>query len=223
MNRHIPALLLSLASLGLPAAAEPVGPGVRALLLAPEGAVSTLYPVSGETRGKGVVVGARGLSEPFHPPAREFSLMIEDNKRESGFRDAGKAALPPEGDDFIILLEPEHAAFKVHVIHGGDARFGPNGILFFNASESNIGIALGASKLLVKPRAPVFAKPPDGGGRPYYQVTFFEAENGKARPFVNTRWPHRENSRCYVFLYRNRNGRFTYQAVDEAVAGKGGP
>ncbi len=223
MTRHYPALLLFLACLGLPVAAEPAGPGVRALLLAPEGAVATLHPVSGETRGKGVVVGARGLSESFHAPSREFSLMVEDSKRESGFRDVGKVLLPPEGDDFIILLEPDNDALKVHVIHGGDARFGANGILFFNASENNIGIALGASKLVVKPRAPVFAKAPDGDGRPYYQVTFFEAENGKARPFVNTRWPHRDNSRCYVFLYRNRNGRFTYQAVDERVAGAGGP
>ena len=223
MNRHVSALLLLIACLDLPLAAEPAGPGVRALLLVPEGAVATLHPVSGKTRGKEVVVGARGLSESFHAPAREFTLMMEDSKRESGFRDVGKVPLPPEGDDFIILLEPDNAVFKVHVINGRDARFGANGILFFNASESNMGVALGASKLVIKPRAPVFAKPPDEGGRPYYQVTFFEADNGKARPFVNTRWPHRENSRCYVFLYRNQNGRFTYQAVDERVAEAGGP
>jgi hypothetical protein len=89
--------------------------------------------------------------------------------------------------------------------------------LFFNATEIILGAALGDNKVLIKPRMAVFAKAPQKGGKSFYQVTFYQPDNGKARPFVNTRWPHRDGSRCYVFLYRGQSGRLTYQAVDEGL------
>lgn len=215
MRRMILTLLCPVVCLGSPLAA---GPAMRALLLVPGGPVATIHPMTGESVGEGVVVGARGLSESFRAPARQFSLAVEDKKRESGFREVGKVALPTEGEDFILLLEPQKSAFKIHLVDSKETRFRADSVLFFNASDEAVGVTLGSSKLLVKPRVAVFAKPPRIAGRSYYQVTFFEADNGKARPFTNTRWPHRENSRCYVFLYRNQKGRFTYQAVDEGLA-----
>ena len=203
---------------GLSMAAETAGPEVRALLLVPGGPVVKLHPVSGEKVGDAVQVGARGLSESFRPAAREFSLAIPDSKKESGYRIVGKATLPEQGKDFIILLEPGSSTFKVHVVSGQEPRFGADCILFFNASDTVLGAALGRSKVLIKPRVTVFAKPPPRGDKPFYQVTFYQPENSKARPFANTRWPHRDASRCYVFFYRSENGRLTYQAVDESLA-----
>ncbi|MCU0781123.1 MAG: hypothetical protein MUF04_08495, partial [Akkermansiaceae bacterium] len=85
-------------------------------------------------------------------------------------------------------------------------------------TENNLGASLGDNKFIIKPRAAVFAKPPPRGEKPFYQVTFYQPKDGKARPFANTRWPHRDASRCYVFLYRSQaNGRITYQAVDEQL------
>ena len=71
--------------------------------------------------------------------------------------------------------------------------------------------------MLIKPRVAVFVKPPPRGDKPFYQVTFYQSDNSKARPFANTRWPHRDASRCYVFFYRSETGRLTYQAVDESL------
>jgi hypothetical protein len=90
-------------------------------------------------------------------------------------------------------------------------------VLFFNATETILGAALGANKVLIKPRVAVFAKAPPRGERPFYQVTFYQPDNSKARPFANTRWPHRDASRCYVFFYRSETGRLAYQAVDESL------
>lgn len=196
---------------------EPTAPAVRALLLVPGGPVVKLHPASGEKVGDAVEIGARGLSESFKPPAREFSLAMPDAKQESGFRPVGKVTLPEQGKDFIILLEPGKGVFKVHVVSGEEPRFGADCVLFFNASDTTLGAGLGGSKVLIKPRVAVFAKPPPRGDKPFYQVTFYQPENSRARPFANTRWPHRDASRCYVFLYRSENGRLTYQAVDESL------
>jgi hypothetical protein len=197
--------------------AESAGPGVRALLLVPGGPVVELHPVSGEKVGKAVQIGARGLSESFRPAAREFSLAIPDARQESGYRPVGKVALPEQGRDFIILLEPADQVFKVHVVNSRESRFGADCLLFFNASDTVLGASLGGSKVLIKPRVAVFAKPPPRGDKPFYQVTFYQPDNSRARPFTNTRWPHRDSSRCYVFFYRSETGRLAYQAVDESL------
>ena len=199
-------------------AAETTGPGVRALLLVPGGPVVKLHPVSGEKVGEAVEIGARGLSESFKPAAREFSLATPDARQESGYRAVGKVMLPEQGRDFIILLEPGKEMFKVHVVNGQEPRFGADCVLFFNATDTILGAALGGSKVLIKPRVAVFAKPPARSEKPFYQVTFYQPDNSKARPFANTRWPHRDASRCYVFFYRSESGRLTYQAVDESLA-----
>jgi hypothetical protein len=204
-------------SAGLAFGAESSGPGVRALLLVPGGPLVKFHPMSGETVGEAVQVGARGLSESFRAPSREFSLAIPDTKQESGYRSVGKATLPEQGKDFIILLEPAQEVYKVHVVDSRESRFGADSILFFNASDIILGAALGSNKLLIKPRAAVFAKPPIRSEKPFYQVTFYQPDNSKARPFTNTRWPHRDASRCYVFFYRSETGRLTYQAVDESL------
>ena len=199
------------------AATESAAPGVRALLLVPGGPVVKLHPLSGKIVGDAVQVGARGLSDPFRPATREFSLAVPDSKQETGHRVVANVPLPAEGGDFIILLEPARSMFKVHVVNARESRFGSDSVLFFNATETTLGAALGQSKVFIKPRMVVFAKPPRKGGKPFYQVTLYQPDDGRARPFVNTRWPHRNGSRCYVFLYRGQNGRLSYQAVDEVL------
>ncbi len=211
-------LTVVISSVGLAFGAESSGLDVRALLLVPGGPIVKLHPMSGEKVGEAVQVGARGLSESFKPFSREFSLAIPDANQESGYRSVGKVTLPEQGKDFILLLEPAKEDYKVHVVDSRESRFGADSILFFNASDTILGAALGTNKFLIKPRVAVFAKPPPSGAKPFYQVTFYQPENSKARPFANTRWPHRNNSRCYVFFYRSKTGRLTYQAVDEYLA-----
>jgi hypothetical protein len=214
LSKFLPLAALLAASPGF--AEEPAGLSVRALLLAPGGPVVALHPMSGEVVGGEIQIGARGLSDSFKAPSRAFDLAMPDTKKESGFRAVGRVELPEVGQDFIILLEPAKSSFKVHVVNAKDSGFGADCVLFFNASDVNIGGILGAKKVLVTPRKAVFAKAPPRGEKPYYQVTFFEPDGGRPRPFANTRWPHREGSRCYVFFYRsNAAGRLTYQAVDE--------
>lgn len=221
MFRHLFRFLLVVVCLAgdLSAAAEPGSTGVRALLLVPGGPVVKLHPLSGAVAGEGVQVGARGLSDSFRIATREFSLAVPDAKQESGYRGVAKVTLPAEGKDFIILLEPAGATYKVHVVNSRESRFGADCVLFFNATEITLGGTLGTNKVLFKPREAVFGKPPPRGEKPYYQITFYQPDEDKARPFANTRWPHRDGSRCYVFFYRNPStGRLTYQAVDEELA-----
>lgn len=177
--------------------------------------------MSGEKVGEAVQIGARGLSESFRPAAREFALATPDARQESGYRAVGKVSLPEQGKEFILLLEPAKEMFKVHVVHGRESRFGADCVLFFNASDTMLGASLGSSKIRINPREPVFAKAPTRGDKPFYQVTFYEPDNSKARPFANTRWPHRDAGRCYVFFYRSETGRLTYQAVDEGLTPEG--
>ena len=191
--------------------------GVRALLLTPGGPSVTLHPLSEGKVSDPVMIGARGLSESFNAPARQFSLAVPDQTLEIGFRSVGEITLPPQGKEFILLLEPVGEKFTPHVISSRESRFVADSTLFFNASESPVVAALGSEKTLIKPRTAVFAKAPSRGEKPFYQATLYYSDKGKVRPFFNSRWPHRDNVRCYAFIYRNEAGRLTYQAVDERL------
>ena len=190
---------------------------VRALLLVPGGTVASMHPMAGESVGQAVSIGARGLSEAFRAPARLFALAVPDKSQPLGYRALGSVALPEVGDDFIILLEPVKDTFRAHVISSKESRFDADSLLFFNASDVVIGAALGGSKVIIPPRKSVFGKPPAQGEKPFYQVTFYYQQEGDVRPFYDTRWPHRKDSRCYIFFYRSENGRLTYQSVDERI------
>jgi len=193
------------------------GIGLRALLLAPGGSTITLHPlIEGKVSGA-VLIGARGLSEKFTAPARQFSLAVPDAKAETGFRAVGDVALPPQGKDFILLLEPDGTKLKPHVIASKESRFVGDSTLFFNASQNPVVAVLGSEKTLIKPRTAVFAKAPKRGEKPFYQATLYHSDNGKVKPFFNSRWPHRDAVRCYAFIYRNAEGRLAYQAVDERL------
>jgi hypothetical protein len=189
--------------------------GVRALLLTPGGPTVTLHPMIEGKVSDPVTIGARSLSDSFGAPARQFALALPDQSVEIGFRSVGEVTLPAQGKDFILLLEPTAEKFKAHVIASREPRFVADSTLFFNASETPVMAVLGSDKTLIKPRVAVFAEAPARGEKPFYQVTLYQPDGNKVRPFFSSRWPHRDNVRCYAFIYRNEAGRLTYQAVSE--------
>lgn len=191
--------------------------GLRALLLTPGGPTVTLHPLCEGKVSDAVLIGARGLSEKFNAPARQFSLAVPDQRVEIGFRAVGDVILPPQGKEFILLLEPAGKKLQTHIIASRESRFVGDCTLFFNASQNPVVAVLGSEKTLIKPRTAVFAKAPKRREKPFYQATLYHSENGKVKPFFNSRWPHRDDVRCYVFIYRNAEGRLTYQAVDERL------
>jgi hypothetical protein len=189
--------------------------GVRALLLTPGGPTVTLHPMIEGKVSDPVTIGARSLSDSFGAPARQFALALPDQSVEIGFRSVGEVTLPAQGKDFILLLEPTAEKFKAHVIASREPRFVADSTLFFNASETPVMAVLGSDKTLIKPRVAVFAEAPARGEKPFYQVTLYQPDGNKVRPFFSSRWPHRDDVRCYAFIYRNEAGRLTYQAVSE--------
>jgi hypothetical protein len=191
--------------------------GVRAMLLTPRGPTVTLHPLIEGKVSDAVTISARGLSENFNAPARQFALALPDQSVEIGFRSVGEVRLPDQGKEFILLLEPVGAKFTSHVIPSRESRFVADSTLFFNASDAPVVVELGSEKTLIKPRVAVFTKAPARGEKPYYQATLYHSDKGKAKPFFSSRWPHRDNVRCYAFIYRNEAGRLTYQAVDERL------
>ncbi|MBC7979720.1 MAG: hypothetical protein H7Y36_04060, partial [Armatimonadetes bacterium] len=131
-------------------------PKVRALLLAPGGPTMDLFTLdikTGKVSGPGLV-GARGISDPFTPGALAFSFAIEDKSKENGYRPVADVTLPPEGKDFIVLLEPNGETFKTHLVRGKAPRFGNSATMFFIATDVPIGVTLGDNKVVVLPRKP---------------------------------------------------------------------
>ncbi len=179
-----------------------------------------LYTIATESKKLSgpVLVGARGLSEPLAPGARSFAFAIPDKSKEDGYRPVASIVLPETGSDFIILLEPAGQTFKPHVVSSKIPGFGNDSTLFFNATDVPLGVILGSNKVLVPPRKPVIAEAPQRGEVPWYQVTFYEPKDGQPAMIANTRWPHRNASRNYLFFYRSEpSGRISFQAVDETI------
>lgn len=193
---------------------------IRALLLAPGGPSMELYTLAaGSKKLAGpVLLGARGLSKQFAPGARIFEFSISDKSEEDAYRSVASVVLPETGRDFIVLLEPVGQSLKPHIVSAKSPRFGNNTTLFFNATDVSIGATLGKNKVVIPPHKPVIAEAPPREEAPWYQVTFYESKDSQPVMFANTRWPHRNASRGYIFIYRSKpSGRITFQAVDETI------
>jgi hypothetical protein len=201
------------------------GPRVRALLLTPGGANIHLHTLAmkadgspAEARGPHLI-GARGLSDPISPGASTFSFAIPSKTEKSGFRSVAAVVLPPGSGDVIVLLEPAEGRFSPHLVRDSEPRFRGNSLLFFNATDVAIGASLGGEKFLIPPRKPTIASVPRMGDRPWYQVAFYEPQpQNQSRIITNTRWPHRESARSYIFFYRNGSSqRICHHSVDEIL------
>jgi hypothetical protein len=196
---------------------------VRALLLTPGGANIRLHTLAMKADGspaeaKGpFLIGARGLSDPISPGASTFSFAIPSKTDQSGFRSVATVVLPPDSGDVIVLLEPAGEIFNPHLIRGSEPRFRGNSLLFFNATDVAIGANLGGEKFLIPPRKPTITSVPRQGDRPWYQVAFYEPlPQNQVNIITNTRWPHRESSRSYIFFYRKGSSqRICHHSVDE--------
>jgi hypothetical protein len=194
---------------------------VRALLLAPGGPTMELHTIASESKKLAgpVLVGARGLSDPISPGARNFSFAVPDDSKEDGYRPIAQVVLPARGSEFIILLEPVGKIIKSHVINGKSPDFVNDSTLFFNATDIPIGAELGKKKLLIPPRKPTIVPAPRREGeQPWYGVAFYESKDGRASLFSSARWPYRNASRSYLFFYRVApSGKIAYEAVDEPL------
>lgn len=196
------------------------GVNVGVMLLVPAGPTMELFSVNQNTKKvQGpILVGARGISDMFAISSRQFSFAVKDKSAESGYRAVANVIVPDSGGDFIVLLEPKGNQFRTHIINGDSLGFGNNSTLFFNATDVPLGIVLGDYKKVLPPRQPTIMDAPEKGERPWFQVTFYESVDGQSRMFNNTRWPHRNASRSYLFFYRSeKSGRISFQAVDEAL------
>ena len=195
---------------------------VRMLILSPvdrEMRIS-LIGVKGKVLTDQVLTGNLGLSDSVEVKERKISLAIPAPEEESGFLKVGEVSLPEKGKDFIVLLEPTGKTFDTHVVSGKMPGFGRGNALFFNATDTSLGVTLGARKVLIPPRELVAGGPPAKGEKSWYQVAFYQPrEGGGARKFGDTRWPYREHARAYVFFYPDGpfNG-VSYHVVDEMMS-----
>lgn len=210
--------VISLATAG---AQEGIESRVKALILSPGEQEMKISLVSkeGGTVSDPLLIGNMGLSEAVTVVGRNLSLAIPDKSVESGYRSVGEATLPPAGGDFIILLEPAGKIFRTHVVNGKLPGFGRGDTLFFNATNFPLGATLGTRKITIPPRKPVAGGPSARGRDSWYQITFYQPdEGGGVRKFGDTRWPYRDHARAWVFFYPNGpfNG-VSYHVVDEMM------
>lgn len=196
------------------------GPGVRAMLLVPAGPNIELISVTKDKTSEPFNVGALGLSDEFFPKATVFNLAIKDTKAENGIRSVATVTLPETGRHFIVLLEPKDAnSFKYYVIDAKQPNFKANSLLFFNAADTPVAGAMDDKKFVVKPHEiSILSAPTPKEGVPYFFMGLYRPEGETLRPFASNRWPHRDDARVYVFIYREAgSGRYAYQCVNESL------
>lgn len=194
------------------------GPSVSMLLLAPHGPVAELHSIVGDRIKGPVRVHSARVSEPLFPGARAFSLAIADATSAQGFKAVATVTLPQSGKDFIALLQPEGERYNVMLIDKDSPGFRQDSIALYNAADAPIGFSAGGKRVLINPKKLAVVQPPPREEKPYYQLQLYEIRENEPKILTNTRWPHRNRSRLYLFFYRNETtGRIVWQAVDEII------
>ncbi|MDQ8193507.1 hypothetical protein QEH59_03665 [Coraliomargarita sp. SDUM461004] len=163
-----------------------------------------------------------GFSEIIDVGGR--SLKIESGSLLSGTRSLEPAwldiALPEEGGAFVILLmDVANQGIRPVVIPSDTDRFKAGDILFFNLSDSKVGVKLADESVVMNPYSKRVMTAPDVGKLESYQVQFFVDQESGAKIFGATRWQKQHKVRAYVFILRDvKSGRFTYKSMGEFVS-----
>lgn len=178
----------------------------------------TLVLRSGEVTTEAVEVPTHGLSDPLRVPARRLAIATPGDVETPG-RGLGEATLPDNGRRFLLLLIPSKERYLCRVVALDDPAFRPGHVCFLNVSAVPVGGRLGSGEFVAQPGKPQLVAPPRRQDLPYYQMSLFYQQGEESRALADTRWPHDERCRSYVFIYPNpRSGRLTYRAVDEELA-----
>jgi hypothetical protein len=197
------------------------GPSVKALILSQESASLEVVSINANKQiSPPITISASGPSVPFFP-GRSFHLAIQDSKADTGYRSVASVQLPEEGTEFIVLLEPNEAkVFTPHVVNSRQSNFRGDSVLFFNFSDTSVGVVMDAKKAVLGPKkVEIVSAPPMTGDIPYYDVVFYYPDGDKTRAFGSSRWLHRTDGRNYAFVFKERtSGRFGVKILDEGLS-----
>ena len=162
-----------------------------------------------------IEVTTHGFSKPARVTARDLSLTLPSVDGQK-VKIISRATLPESGRRFLLLLTPSKGRYASRVVQLDNPDFKADRVCFFNASPIQVAGSLGSRKFLAKPGTPVIAAAPDQKDLPFYQVKFFYKHEGEVRHFADTRWPHDDRGRSYVFFFTHpKTKRISYRAVDE--------
>jgi hypothetical protein len=174
---------------------------------------------SGGSRTREITLTTHGLGSYVSVSQRELILGMMPSEEDQPVTPLAKVQLPDQGRDFLLLLIPNKSGYDCRAVRLDGSRFGSGDTLFYNAGNIPVGGVIGKKKFVVTPRRLKIINAPPVNKEPYYQVSFYTKIQEKVRIFSDTRWPHDDRSRSYVFFYVNpRTQRVTYRAVDEFVA-----
>jgi len=169
-----------------------------------------------------IFVGSRGLSQPFEAPSNRFILVIKDEGQENGYHPVARVTLEGTHSQYTLLLLPKGNELKTFAVNSDSKAFNTESVLFFNTADTPLAVKMDDKVTVIQPLIPTQVSVPEQMEKPCYQVSLFEpTDDGKAKIFSNTRWPHQSTSRTYIFLFRNSNNdRIRYKAIDEPFASR---
>ena len=191
------------------------GTELRLLAVALLADAESVVLTSEENATRPIELPTHGLSDPLQAPGRAFEITTPTTSDQAG-RTLSKVALPEAGKRFLLLLVPSKQTYVCHVVRLDDPGFKAGNVCFLNVSQIPVAGSLGPRKFVAKSGKPEIVAAPQKGELPYYQVQFYYKQGEQTRALADTRWPHDDRSRAYVFFFTNpKTGRLTYRAVDE--------
>lgn len=179
--------------------------------------VSSEYVLaSGETKTAPFVIPNNGFSTPVVTPA-SATLVALGNAKDEPFRSLATIKLPDTGKRFLVILLPDKdQTLRSIVVRADDPAFRPGQIMIMNFASETLAADLGDQKLTFAPGSRTIFHPQRTDNLSNYQVRFFYLKDGKPKRFAATLWPHFDDKRAFVFLFKDpTTGTPTFRSIDE--------
>ena len=167
----------------------------------------------GEERTEPFVLPMNNLSQPLPAPARAFQLLAPERNLV-----LANIALPAKGKSFVVLLIPAgEKTYTPIVVPHKNPNFIAGDIYLYNNADATVVGMVGDGRFSVDPNKGTFFRPTfKDDNKRYHDVGIGVKFETGDKVISTTRWPKSNNTRYYVFFYKNlRTGRITYRAVDE--------
>ncbi len=154
-----------------------------------------------------VQLAANCLSDPYTVPAMEawdFGQRTTDGEGKSTFESWGRGKARSAKRQIVILLRkgPKNAdGFRVLTLNDGPKHFDERQLLFYNLSLEDIAGEVGGVKFALKPAQHKVITPKADQGKDLCHASLLLMKNDKWRPFMESNWPLKKDTRGLIFLY----------------------
>ena len=154
-----------------------------------------------------IKLASNRLSDPYKVAAQSawnFGIKDTGDDGKPSFKSYGSGTAKDTQQQIVVLLRrglKNSDGFRVLSYADGPRHFKERQIMFLNLALENVAGEVGGEKFALKPAQNTVISPKADQGKDLCHAKLLLERKGKWRPFMESNWPLKPDTRGLIFLY----------------------